>query len=492
MNADRFPDDWLPKLARRGDERADRVVRELADRLAAEREAPQGDDEADAEGDQQVHSLDTRSSVFPLLLRAIARDTEDTALDDGVKRLLLGGGDQSGADDADGDIGAAIDDDLVRHAQCFFEEHGLPVITALFHAALPEAYLGRRGVQVLDRTGELVSNWTRRIQETGQFLVNVLSPTPATLPDDKPSLSPGQPGAVAVRRVRLAHAAVRWLLDAPAPHRFEPLTLRNLPEDRRPNVWEERLIHIGGERRDNGIHEFDSVALNQEDLLATLGTFTTVTLNALEKLAVRVDDRDREAFHHLWNVVGWHLGIGDSMALRGRPTGGQDPRAEADLRPPGPTPTWPSNRILPIGADEMDDLYRRLSARLQGPTTQGRRLAKALTRELALPLPRPLHGAPAVIVRYMIGDTKADMLEIEKGGYTELLTVRTGALEWVARRGGRVPVGALGVSLISQMLTRYAVRAFVARARGRERGLRIDPGIVAGWGVQTGPEVLAP
>ena len=43
------------------------------------------------------------------------------------------------------------------HAQGFFEEHGVAVITALFLASLPQAYLGRRGVQTLDMTGELVS-----------------------------------------------------------------------------------------------------------------------------------------------------------------------------------------------------------------------------------------------------------------------------------------------------------------------------------------------
>ena len=70
-------------------------------------------------------------------------------------------------------------------------------------------------MQVLDATGELFNNWTRRIQETGQFLVNVMSPTPDLWREDKSSLSSGEFGARVARRVRLTHAAIRWMLDAP-------------------------------------------------------------------------------------------------------------------------------------------------------------------------------------------------------------------------------------------------------------------------------------
>jgi hypothetical protein len=45
------------------------------------------------------------------------------------------------------------------------------------------------------------------------------------------------------------------------------------------------------------------------------------------------------------------------------------------------------------------------------------------------------------------------------------------------------------MSLAGQALTRYALREFVARSRGSDRGLQIDPAIAARWGVQIGPEV---
>lgn len=443
----RFSKGWLKGLAKVADEPADKVIRGLGDELR----------------DPPPVTAEDRKEAFPDLAREIWRDLDDAKLKDRVRDFLMDGA----------DLDDRIDADKVDRAQSYFEEHGVAIITALFHAALPEAYLGRRGVQVLDMTGELVSNWARRIQETGQFLLNVLTPTPGTARGGKTNLSAGGPGALAVRHVRLTHAAVRWLLNGTRTPTFTLLKLENLDPD---TVWAARMVDIGEEVDDGtGKNVVTCRPLNQEDLLATLGTFTTVTFDALAKLAVTFDDADRDAYHHLWNVVGWHLGIGDEASV------------PAPTRPA--RERWPHNKVLPLRVGEMDALYRWLSAELQYPTSQGWRLTKTLVQELALPLPRSLEGMPAVVVRYLIGDDKADDLRIERGGYTELLTVRTGMLERLARRSARLPVGPRMMSLAGTTLTRYALREFVGRSRGGDRGLRIDPAIAARWGVQIGPEI---
>ena len=232
------------------------------------------------------------------LLAAIARD--DAGL-------------VSGFLDAGEEIDAMIDDEMVRHAQVFFEENGVSIFTTLFHASLPEAYLARRGVQVLDLTGELVSNWTQRIRETGQFLVNVLSPG-GVHSEGRTTLAHGEFAARVARQTRLHHAAVRWLLDRPYRPALPLLALDGIAD---PAPWAVRMAQIGEDR-------VPSTPLNQEDLLGTLGTFTTVTFLALEKLAVSFDDDDRRAFHHLWNVIGWHLGIGDAASIGDIPAVGDD------------------------------------------------------------------------------------------------------------------------------------------------------------------------
>src|SRR5262249_10143680 len=159
------------------------------------------------------------------------------------------------------------------------------------HAALPEAYLGRRGVQVLGMTGELVNNWTRRIQLTGQLLVTVLSPDPDVDDRGVTTLHGGEVAALAVRRVRLRHAAVRWRLNAA----YEDGACGRLCVKAAPagsTVWEVGMLEIDEEVP-------PSQPLNQEDLLGTLGTFTTTTFEALAKMGVPFDEDDRAAYFHL-------------------------------------------------------------------------------------------------------------------------------------------------------------------------------------------------
>lgn len=440
-----------------------------------------------------VEARSSRQATFPELLREVRRDTNDPDLHPEVGTFVLGGA----------AIDGVMDKDLVRHAQAFFGENGVAIITALFHAALPEAYLGRRGVQVLDMTGELVSNWSRRIQETGQFLINVMSPAPYLVRlDDSTSLSAGEFGAVAVRRIRLTHAAVRWMLSAPPEWPRDVDHLLAKVSSKRLTRWKSRMIEIGEEEeepltlagRDTAgeaaelaetttdavpqASRVTSQPLNQEDLLATLGTFTTVTFAALAKLSVPFDAHDQEAFYHLWNVVAWHLGIGEAQALNGI--------REAQAS------NWPENNLLPLGVEELDALYYRLAERLQRPTEQGQRLAKALMQELRYPMPRPLQSAPDFIVRYLIGDEHADQLDIGRGGYAELLIRHTGALERVARLAPSSLVGRATLRPISQLVTRYAMRAFVAQSRGSDRGVAIARPVARTWGIQTGPEVRAP
>ena len=136
----------------------------------------------------------------------------------------------------------------------------------------------------------------------------------------------------------------------------------------------------------------------------------------------------------------------------------------------------------------MDALFERPPERLEGESEEGRRLAKTLVQDFSYPLPRQIQGAPAFVVRYLIGDDRANMLDIDAGGYAELLARRTGALEMLARRTRATFVGELMLSAVSQMFTRYALRLRGA-VSGERAGLTIDPHTASRWGIQIGPEL---
>ncbi len=237
------------------------------------------------------------------------------------------------------------------------------------------------------------------------------------------------------------------------------------------STWDDRLEEIG-------LHAGTSKPLNQEDLLATLGTFTTVVFDALDRFGITSSKDDRDAFYFLWNVVGWHLGIGDAEAV-----------------PAPATPLldrFPKNQVLPLSVEQLDASYRHLAAKLQEPTPQGRRMAKALMQELAYPLPDRLRGAPAFIARYLLSEEHANDLGIEQGGYAELVLNSTGLLlSWsrVARLNG---VSRAGIGLLSQYVTQFAVRAFISQARWSERGLKIDPQVASRWGIDLPPKPPLP
>ena len=434
----------LEKLAGLGDAEADTLLVGLAGRITP----PPGVDAED------------RSARLRQVLAEIGKDIEDETIDEEVRDFLL-----AGSKDLDDFISRNLD--RIQRAQNYFDDNGVAIITALFHGSLPEAYLGKRGVQVLDATGELNNNWTRRIQETGQFLINVMSPTPDLWRDNKSSLSSGEFGARVARRVRLTHAAIRWMLEAPEKIQYQSALFPDPDEEL--TSWQVRLRKAGLD------DSLDDKPLNQQDLLATLGTFTTVVLRALELLAVPYTDEDRDALHFLWNIVAWHLGIGDRATLA---AAGIEPHSEA----------WTGSALLPIDPDEMDGTYDHLASHLQGPTDAGRRMAKALTQELAFPMPRRLQGVPAYIVRYLIGQQHADQLDIERGGYVELFLSHTALVEFWTKRARTGVVGRFSIGLLSKNVTRFALRAFITQARWSERGLTIDPRIAGKWGIQIPPE----
>ena len=118
----------LNGLAHCTDPPADRLISDLA---------------ATYERKDGVEDLEWRRSIFPALVRAIANPVTDSPVD----AFLNGGQDLDGVEDRE----------LIQHAQLFFQENGVAVITALFHAALPEAYLGSpwsAGARPHRRTGE--------------------------------------------------------------------------------------------------------------------------------------------------------------------------------------------------------------------------------------------------------------------------------------------------------------------------------------------------
>jgi hypothetical protein len=158
----------------------------------------------------------------------------------------------------------------IEAGQQVFWKYGPRLILILHCYALPFCYVGKNGVQVLALSGRLGSNSTRRILETAQLLVDVMSPG---------GLTGGQGRARrTIQKVRLMHAAVRHLI----------------------------------KRYANWKPEF-GLPVNQEDLTGTLMAFDWISLDGLRRIGVQLTKDEWDGYLHCWQVVGHQLGIRDDM-----------------------------------------------------------------------------------------------------------------------------------------------------------------------------------
>ena len=147
---------------------------------------------------------------------------------------------------------------------------------ALWMASLPADYACAKGAEPLVRTARLTGKPKRRYVETGQMIINAMTPG---------ALETGALGYETIRHVRVMHAAVRHLL-------LHGEDLRS-PAGDPIGAWDDAL----------------GVPLNQEDLLGCLFSFSVVGIDALRRSGVRVTDAEAEAYIHTWNLVGHQLGI---------------------------------------------------------------------------------------------------------------------------------------------------------------------------------------
>jgi hypothetical protein len=160
-----------------------------------------------------------------------------------------------------------LDQETIRRAQGWFARVGVHVFSALYGASLPTAYACHRGSEVLHLTARLETDPTRRLNETAQFVLDIMRPR---------GLDAGGPGYQAARRVRLMHAAVRWLIQHDARASWQP-------------EW--------------------GLPINQEDLLETLLTFTHIVFAVFDLTGVVYGESEADDYLHLWSYVGELLGI---------------------------------------------------------------------------------------------------------------------------------------------------------------------------------------
>jgi ER-bound oxygenase mpaB/B'/Rubber oxygenase, catalytic domain len=303
------------------------------DRAELEALRSRGDPEADAV--VGAHFAAERAGPAELFRRLAFSDAPSDTPTDPVARYLA-------------DIPPApgwLDPVMLDRAQSWFARIGSHVFCALYAGSLPTAYACHQGAQVLATTARLETDAKRRLNETAQFLLDVMRPG---------GLEPGGPGFQAVRRVRLMHAAVRWLIE------HDP--------------------RVGWDGAGLGR------PVNQEDLLMTILTFTEVVFEGFDRTGVDYTPCDAHDYLHLWSYVGYLLGV--------------------------------EPRFLPLDRSSAETLMEHVRSAHFGPSEAGGELTKALLDQARTLLPRPFKGLPGTAIRWYVGDPTADLTGVPAADWT--------------------------------------------------------------------------
>lgn len=177
--------------------------------------------------------------------------------------------------DSNSDLPSWANIEMIELAQQAFSRVGPAFVIAYFCKSLPECYACGKGAEVLFKTGRLTDHTRRRVAQTAQFVLDVMSPG---------GLEKGGRGIIAALKVRLMHASIRYYF---------------IKELDRGNI-------------DYSIDK-SGLPINQEDLLGTMLAFSVVVTEGMNKLGFEITKEENEAILHLWKCVGFLIGIDEKI-----------------------------------------------------------------------------------------------------------------------------------------------------------------------------------
>lgn len=376
--------------------------------------------------------------------------------------------------------GDPLDVDKLQHAQRLFATYGPEIAGALLLAALPQTYAARWGSRVLVATTQLHRNFRARILGTAQFLVAVMQGAQEDVEKlwivkteedarDRSMMTPWK----ACLAVRCYHQAIRLDFNA------------------------RRAANGGRYRTAQDLGE----PINQEDLLATLLTFTITVFEVLERYGITWTADDQQAYLYAWDLIGKHLGIGYKKVTDKLDTAFQQrihDEGWQGLRPATVTETrrladqlrerqWPSVTATPLriaNGDEQEgkeDKQEGEEPNQEGEedkwegTRAGRILVRALIEELARAMPHRRRSQPLFVMRALAPEKVRDRLNLGGGGIVlaslDLLPRRRALIDWFTAQPITNPIGGRLLRLMANDVMTHVMVNFT-----RTGGLRL-PGL---------------
>ena len=189
-------------------------------------------------------------------------------------------------------VDPSVDQDQVRRGQELFLRYSGLCVTALNLASLAESYAMEGSGRVLGRTGRLVRpRALKRIAETAQLVMYVIWRDGLMTPDNA-NFEVGR-GIRAALRVRLMHAAIRWLIN----------------QGNQPDIQSDQTDY---DRLPWNVAE-DGEPINQMEMVFTLLCFCWVPIRAMRDVGLAFTIQEANDYVYMWKVVGKHMGIQEDL-----------------------------------------------------------------------------------------------------------------------------------------------------------------------------------
>ena len=229
----------------------------------------------------------------------------------------------------------------MKAGSAFFARHAQLIMNLLGLLSLPYCYTAADGAMVLYLSDRMRGDVGKRLVETADFLWDVMAPD---------AFEEEGKGFASILKIRLIHAAVRVY------------TLRSGKWD---NAW--------------------GVPVNQEDMAGTNLSFSLIVIRGLRKFGISVTYKEQQAFMHLWNVIGYLLGLQEDL--------------------------------LPQNGKEAFSLEEAIRLRQFKVSDHGRELTRSLTNYfISMNTGQQFSDKEILqVMRYLLGNNVADMLDLPPG-----------------------------------------------------------------------------
>ena len=195
-----------------------------------------------------------------------------------------------------------------------FQDHLFSGIMILGCASLPTTYVCQPDTKVLGFTRRLIDDAPKRLVETAQMVTDVMGESGLTIQDGRLA---GK-GIQSILKIRLIHAAVRHMM----LHKEEIIKEHQHDNNIDQNNFllayvfdssQEQSSWYGTKRPEPWDVKTDGIPINNEALAIILLTFSFTILRGLKKIGVKINKKQRDAYLHSWNVVGYTLGVDEKL-----------------------------------------------------------------------------------------------------------------------------------------------------------------------------------